>query len=207
LVRSIQTETAALEWSVAERPRAGETSSGDRSLVRTLSGDVLVGVVDALGHGTEAAAAASKAIAVLERYAHEPLPSLVQRAHTELRGSRGAVMSLALFRPEEHAMTWLGVGNVEGMLISADPRSQPQRSLLVSRAGIVGSDLPKVNPWVVPLNVGDTLLFTTDGIRPGFADGLNLRDTTRQLADRILANFAKDTDDALVLVVRYLGDH
>ena len=64
-----------------------------------------------------------------------------------------------------------------------------------------------MNPWVVPLNVGDTLLFTTDGIRPGFADGLNLRDTTRQPADRILANFAKDTDDALVLVVRYLGDH
>jgi hypothetical protein len=63
-----------------------------------------------------------------------------------------------------------------------------------------------VNPWVVPLVRGDTLIFTTDGVRPGFAAGITLTESPQELADRILADHAKETDDALVLVVRFLGD-
>jgi hypothetical protein len=103
-------------------------------------------------------------------------------------------------------MAWLGVGNVEGILLSADPRAQPPNTTLVTRAGIVGSDLPTVSAWTVPLTRGDTLIFTTDGVRPGFAAGLNRAERPQDQADRILARHAKDTDDALVMVVRYLGD-
>jgi serine phosphatase RsbU (regulator of sigma subunit) len=200
-------EVGPLEWGVAWRALPGEAISGDQSLIRILPDGVLVAVVDALGHGRDAAAAASKAIAVLQRFAHEPLPSLVQRCHAELVGTRGVVMSLACFRTDESSMTWLGVGNVEGMVISAESRAQPRSTTLLARPGIVGADLsPKVNPWVVPLVRGDTLVFATDGVRPGFAAGLALNETPQNLADRILASHAKQTDDALVLVVRFLGD-
>jgi negative regulator of sigma-B (phosphoserine phosphatase) len=132
-----QAEVRSLEWGVAWRALPGESISGDQSLVRMLPHCILVGVVDALGHGREAAAAASKAIDILQRFAHEPLPSLVQRCHAELIGTRGVVMSLACFNPDESSMTWLGVGNVEGVLVSAESRPQPRSTTLLTRGGIV----------------------------------------------------------------------
>src|SRR5436190_24156041 len=101
-------ETQLLDWAVASRAFPGQTSTGDRAVVKAFPTGTLVAVVDALGHGPEAAAAADKAVAVLERHAHEPLPSIVQRCHTDLIGSRGVVMSLASFKPSDHSMSWLG---------------------------------------------------------------------------------------------------
>jgi negative regulator of sigma-B (phosphoserine phosphatase) len=64
-----------------------------------------------------------------------------------------------------------------------------------------------VSPRVVPLTRGDTLIFSTDGVRPGFAGGVTLAESPQEIADRVIAAHAKETDDALVLVARYLGDH
>ena len=54
---------------------------------------------------------------------------------------------------------------------------------------------------------GDTLILSTDGIRSGFAASVTSAEAPQVIADRVLAGYAKGTDDALVLVVRYLGDH
>ena len=43
------------------------------------------------------------------------------------------------------------------------------------------------------------------GIKPGFADDPPADASPQQWADRILATHGKGTDDALVLVARYLG--
>jgi hypothetical protein len=53
---------------------------------------------------------------------------------------------------------------------------------------------------------GDTLVFATDGVRREFTQRLALGDGPQQLADRILGQYAKGTDDALVLVARYVGE-
>jgi serine phosphatase RsbU (regulator of sigma subunit) len=206
LAERLETAVRALEWGVASRAIPGEKNSGDQYVVRALQHETLVGVIDALGHGSEAAAAAGQAMATIERYAHEPLPSIIQRCHADLIGTRGVVMSLASFRPADHSMMWLGVGNVEGVLVSADPLGRPTSTTLISRPGIVGGDLSKTNARTVPLKRGDTLLFSTDGIRPGAAAGIPSSETAQEIADRILSLFAKETDDALVLVVRYVGD-
>ena len=194
-----------LEWGVATRALPGEPRSGDRSLVRPVTGGVLVAVLDALGHGSDAARTADTAMSSLERFSPDPLPALLQRCHTALVGTRGVVLSLALFLPEQDTMSWLGVGNVEGVLLAGDPGAHPNRTRLVTRAGIVGAEIPQLRPWVVPLARGDTLIFATDGIRSGFADQLPASDSPQVLADGIMARDAKDTDDALVLVVRYRG--
>src|SRR5256885_10652057 len=104
-------------------------------------------------------------------------------------------------------LTWLGVGNVEGLLVYGDgaARSGVRRASLAPRGGIVGSELPRLHPVVLPIAPGDTLFFATDGIREGFAEGLSPEAAPQQLADQILARHGKGTDDALVLVARYLG--
>jgi serine phosphatase RsbU (regulator of sigma subunit) len=196
-----------IEWGVATLALPGESQSGDLHLVKPVGAGVLVAVVDGLGHGAEAATAAQAAVAALERHATESPTSLIERCHRALKGTRGVVMSVALFARPERSMTWVGVGNVEGLLLHGDgpAGSGAPRESLVTRGGIVGSELPRLHPVVLPIARGDTLLFATDGIREGFAEGLPPEATPQQLADQILARHGKGTDDALVLVARYLG--
>ena len=198
-----------IDWGVATRALAGETESGDLHLVKRVGRGTLVAAVDGLGHGAEAAAAARAAVAALERYAEQSLPPLVRRCHEALAGSRGVVMSLAYLGGVQPSLTWLGVGNVEGVVLyAARPArpARPARSSLVTRGGIVGgAALPELRTDVVPVAPGDLLIFATDGIRGGFAEGLPSDATPQQLADQILARYGKGTDDALVLVARYAG--
>jgi phosphoserine phosphatase RsbX len=196
-----------VDWAVAASALPGETTSGDLSMVEDFGDGVLVGVVDALGHGTHAAQAAEIAIATLRRFASESLPELVHRCHEALVGTRGVVLSLAAFDFRERTMSWLGVGNVEGVLLLAGENVRPSRVSLVNRGGIVGGELPTGRPWTVPISPGDTLLFATDGIRGGFADSPLSPGPLQSVADAILGQFAKGTDDALVLVARYVGPH
>ena len=198
-------DTLLLDWGVATLALAGQTESGDLHLVRPTAGGALVAVVDGLGHGEEAAAAAQAAVRTLEQFAEEPPLSLIQRCHVALRGTRGVVMSLASFDAARAAMTWLGVGNVEGVVQHANWAARSARVTLIARGGIVGSDLPPVQAAVLPIQAGDLLVFATDGIRSGFTDTLADGEQPQRLADQILATFGKGTDDALVLVARYLG--
>src|SRR5207245_2030712 len=93
--RPVTDTSSLLEWGVATLTLAGQLESGDLHLVREVGGGVLVAVVDGLGHGEEAAAAARLAVTTLDQFAPEPIASLVQRCHEALRGTRGAVMSVA----------------------------------------------------------------------------------------------------------------
>lgn len=199
------TRSALIDWAVATLALPGEAESGDLHLVTSVASGVLVAVADGLGHGVEAATAARAAVTALERHAHEAPLSLIERCHRALQGTRGAVMSLALL--DDRSMTWLGVGNVEGQLLRADGTGRPARThtSLVTRGGIVGSELPRLQTQTLPLAHGDLLIFATDGIKEGFAHALPSDATPQQLADHILARHGKGTDDALVLVARYHG--
>jgi serine/threonine protein phosphatase PrpC len=194
-----------VHWGVATLALEGQVESGDLHLVQAVKDGVLIAVVDGLGHGEDAAAAARLAVATLERYAEEPPLSLLQLCHVALKGSRGVVMSLARFDAPRGTMTWLGVGNVEGVLHHADWSERSGRASLVTRGGIVGSEVPAVQAAVIPVNGGDTLVFATDGIASGFLSDVSSRDEPQRLADHILDRYGKGTDDALVLVARYLG--
>jgi hypothetical protein len=184
------------------KPR--ELESGDLHVVVPFAHGVLVAVVDGLGHGAEAAVAARTAAATLQHHAADPLTTLVQRCHTDLRKTRGAVLSVASFDAESQLMTWLGVGNVEGVLFRADPGARPPRESLLLRGGVVGYQLPTLRPAVLPIFPNDTLIFATDGISGAFSSDPPRR-TPQDAADGIVARFAKETDDALALVARYVG--
>lgn len=194
-----------IETGVATLPLPGEPESGDLSLVKSVGGSTLVAVVDGLGHGEDAAFSAHAAVAALDRYSRESLPELVKRCHAALQGMRGVVLGIASLDPVAGSMTWLGVGNVFGILLRADQANRPARVSLVPVAGFIGSELPSPAPRVVSLDRGDMLILASDGIKDGFADALTLAHRPQALADQILARHAKGTDDALVLVARYGG--
>ncbi|MBI4465793.1 MAG: SpoIIE family protein phosphatase, partial [Acidobacteria bacterium] len=122
-----------------------------------------------------------------------------------MQHTRGAVMSLASFSDHYHTLTWLGVGNVEGVLLRANTdENQPDENILM-RGGVVGFRLPHLQALVVDVSPGDLLIFATDGIRPGFAKDLRRTDPPQRIADHICAKYSTGNDDSLVLVARYVG--
>jgi negative regulator of sigma-B (phosphoserine phosphatase) len=194
-----------IEWGMAARNMKGQTGSGDSHLIRSFPNGILVAVIDGLGHGHEAAIAAKKAVASLSAAAHEPLFSLMNRCHKDLADTRGAVISLASLNFQKQTMTWLGVGSVEAILLRANPQATPVSQNLLLYSGVLGYRLPPLHESTISLEPGDTLILATDGVRRDFSEKLLLKDSPQKIADHIMEKSGKDTDDALVLVVRYLG--
>lgn len=192
-----------IEWGFATMPLQGQDVSGDSYIIKPFPNGILIAVVDGLGHGYEAAAASKIAIATLDIYAHESIIPLVKRCHEALRGTRGVVMSIASFNSLDKTMTWLGIGNIEGIVLREDVNAVPSRKNLLLRGGVLGYQLPPLKESVIPVLPGDTLIFATDGILSGFDKGIRLSDKPQKIADSIMARFNRGTDDALVLVVRY----
>jgi len=197
-----------LDWGVASLPLNGQSESGDRSVVQFFPGGVLLGVIDGLGHGDEAAMAASAAESILRAQPQEPVISLVRQCHENLRSTRGVVMSLVSFDILHGLMTWLGVGNVRGVLRRSGSSSNlPQEELLL-RAGVIGGQipLPPLQAAVLPVFQGDTLFLASDGIRGEFALEQAPSEMSQRTAQVILSRFANGNDDALVLVARIGGN-
>ena len=194
-----------MDWSVASRPIKGQSMSGDFHVLKLFKDRILVAVIDGVGHGNEAAAAARLAANILDQNAQESAIALVKHCHDGLLRTRGAVLTVAKLNTAENTMTWLGVGNVEGRLLRADANASHPRESVLLRGGIVGYQLPALQASVIPIAPGDLLILATDGIHPVFEDGINLNETSKQIADKILSRHFKGNDDALVLVMRYLG--
>jgi hypothetical protein len=207
---------------VAAVTLAGESQCGDQHLVKLHSRGALVAVIDGVGHGEKAATVAKAATATLAEYSHESPVLLLERCHRALRGTRGVVMSLASFETSSNSLTWLGVGNVEGILLRAHVLKAKQRweastrlsteimprearESVLLKGGIVGYQLPSLRPVTIPVARDDILIFATDGIRSAFTKALPLAGSPQEIANYILAEHQRGTDDALVLVARYQG--
>jgi negative regulator of sigma-B (phosphoserine phosphatase) len=196
-----------VEWSVATRCRPGEVTNGDRAVVEIRRDETLVAGIDGVGHGEAAARAAKRAAAVIRRSSGEDLATLATRCHEALRGTRGAALSLVRMSAAGAQLTWLGIGNVEGRLISGISPPTRVKGSLAPAAGIAGHELPEMTPETLDLEPGDLLVLATDGVRVGFADALAVSGSTESISERVLKNDWEHADDALVIAVRYLGRH
>jgi hypothetical protein len=194
-----------VEYGVAKSILPGQGESGDRHVVCCGGEGILIAAIDGIGHGEEAANAAEAAMAILKASPEEPVISLVERCHQGLRSTRGVVLSLASIDPKHGLMTWLGVGNVQGVLMRAGAQKGSVAEVLLLRGGVVGSQLPALQAAVLPIQKGDTLVFVTDGIRGEFVEGLSALESPQRAADKILKRHGRGDDDALVLVVRLTG--
>jgi phosphoserine phosphatase RsbX len=195
----------SLDWGVAAVPREGQKESGDRYVVESFPGGVLIAVIDGLGHGFEAAEAAGAAESILRTEPQEPVNALLRQCHESLRLTRGVVISVVSFDTLHGLMTWLGVGNVRGVLRRHRLSMNPAQDELLLRAGVIGGQIPPLHASVLPVFRGDTLILVTDGVRGEFEEDLALSEPPRRTAELILARHAKRDDDALVLVARVTG--
>jgi anti-sigma regulatory factor (Ser/Thr protein kinase) len=181
-------------------PMAGEEVCGDAWAWTAGAGRWSVLVADGLGHGPAAALAAWEAVRVFREHPSAPPEDLLGFAHAALRPTRGAALGLAQVRPADGEMTFTGVGNIGGALITAGA----SRSL-VSHAGIVGHEFRKVQSFSYPWSEGSVLVLFSDGLQTRWTleryPALASRDPAL-LAAVLYRDFSRGRDDVTVVAGR-----
>jgi len=190
-----------IDWGVASAALE-PPASGDAHLVLPLGDCVLLALVDGLGHGPQAAAAAKAAVALLAAAPPDPVEALT-RCHVGLRGTRGVVLTGVWIDVSRDLVTWLAVGDIQGALVHRNAAGGVHRHAILGGAGIVGRALPGLRPKSAPIARGDLVLLATDGIHRDFDTQQAWSDTPQRLADDSLVRYRTGVDDATVLVARY----
>ena len=190
-----------VEVGIAQLTHAGETDSGDRCVVKVAEKRVVIGVIDGLGHGPEAAQAAQAAADVVEAFSHESVGALMVRCHEKLRTTRGAAITLMSIDAATGQLDWLGAGNVAAVLLHFGEAGRSSHKELLVRSGTAGASLPSTAVSSIKIKRGDVVALATDGVNLRFIEDLRPGPPQR-LAESLLARHQTARDDALVVVAR-----
>ncbi|MGB9122199.1 MAG: SpoIIE family protein phosphatase [Candidatus Angelobacter sp.] len=191
---------SSVELAGLVSPIAGETASGD-NLAWEMNGDrCIVMVADGLGHGPQAAEAADEAVRVFRAHSSESPASLISRVHDAVKKTRGAAAAIAEVRPLAGTLTYAGVGNISGSILS----STLSRSL-VSHNGTLGHVMARVQEFKVEWPKDGVLVMHSDGLQSRWDlsryPGLLARQPAL-IAGVLLRDFRRERDDASVLVLK-----
>ena len=191
-----------LERGVAGQIHEGEGRSGDVAVFAPCRRGALLAVIDGLGHGRFAADAAEAAAAVLRAQVDDPPHDLLEACHRALRHTRGAVMTRVWFDVGARTLEWTGIGNVEARLVRAGAR--PHSPVVLG--GVLGMNLPKARLTTTAFEPGATVVLATDGVAADFSESIDPAAPAQRIADHVLERHGKGVDDAIVAVVRFLGE-
>lgn len=117
-------------------------------------------VIDGLGHGEDAEAAARCGGVVFAQQAFDHPDALMMAMHRAMNGTRGGAAAIAQFDAETGILQFAGIGNIAARLIS------PQASRgLASHPGIVGGQFRKVHTFTYTEASAQLLVMFSDGLQ------------------------------------------
>lgn len=184
-------------WS---RPHPHEVVNGDAYCIVRRAGRTLLAVIDGLGHGQGAKESADVARDVLDEWMGERPDELLLSVHDALRSTRGAVASLAVIDHDAELFQYSGVGNISVRVFGT-----PERVAPISANGTLGLRLGTVRLWQHRWAEGATVVMASDGLSESWDihsyPGL-LKRSPQLLAGILMRDYAREADDATVLVAR-----
>lgn len=189
-----------MQFGVVRRALKGQAACGDAYFFKEFENEVLIAVIDGLGHGPDAAAAAETAVEYLKNNYTKNLEEIIRGCHETLKKTRGAAVGIALIDVDLSVLRYAGVGNIR-MKVRSQTRIRP-----VSVNGILGYNLRRVRVEEFPYTPGDLIILYSDGISGKF--DLNayppqlLEQHSQAIAERIAAEFGEERDDFTVVVAR-----
>lgn len=206
LLARVGEEQATVVTSIDDRvgavciPVSGQVECGDAWRVVVQARDrTTVMVVDGLGHGPQAAAAAAAATALLPSRPLDEAHVLLGALDEAMRGTRGAALSVTVIDVAAREAQFSGVGNVDGRVIAKGKTTH-----LVPQNGIIGHTMPTLRPSAVPWPAGGRLIMHSDGVSARWHmdayPGL-LAAHPALVAGVIYRDFARGRDDATVIVL------
>lgn len=185
-------------------PIEGEEVCGDNWAIAARQGALTLMVADGLGHGPDAAIAANAAVYLVAQHADQSPSIILQRAHNDLHGTRGAAVAVSKIDPGNTRLTFAGIGNISVCVSYTDSSRH-----LVSHNGIVGSNLRKLQEFSESWDSDALLIAHSDGINTRW--NLDLYPELRYchpglIAAVIYRDFSRERDDATVVVIREAGN-
>ena len=179
-------------------PMPGEEVCGDTCMALTTSNGRVVMVADGLGHGPDAAAAATEAARLFRRHEPLPVPQVLELLHAGLRHTRGAAVAVARIDVGAQKVTYGGIGNIAGVLVAGEEVRR-----MVSLSGTAGLNARKFQAFDYPC--GNIVILHSDGLMTNWSlsryPGLQNKHPTL-VAAVLYRDFSRRRDDATVLVVR-----
>ncbi|MFM8442219.1 MAG: anti-sigma regulatory factor [Methylococcus sp.] len=195
-------KTCPLDIGIATRPKPGFDLNGDDFVIKHWAEAVLVGVIDGLGHGEPAHAAAQTARQYVEGHFDQPLDRIFTGAGHACRATRGCVMALARIDWGGEWLEFASIGNIEARVIG---EASPYNFNV--RRGIIGLNAPEPKVTRHPWADAKLLLLHSDGLATHWSwdDFPELIDqSANQIARHLLGKLANDIDDATALVVKHV---
>ena len=179
---------------------AGEPASGDAWAWHGRPGGARILLVDGLGHGPGATAAARRAVEIFDDARSLSPVDLLGRLHAGLRDTRGAAGAVADLDLQQGVLHWAGLGNIAGTVVTATG----SRSM-VSSNGTLGHAARRVVAFDYPFPRGALLVAHSDGLSSRWSldsyPGLLARDPA-VVGAVLLRDFGRPRDDATVVVAR-----
>jgi anti-sigma regulatory factor (Ser/Thr protein kinase) len=139
-------------------PVKGEVECGDSWALAEDQDSLCIMLVDGLGHGSFAAAAAECAQESFAATVAETPRAILERAHRALASTRGAAAAVARIT-QRCKLSYAGVGNVTGYIVGAD-----QSQGLVSYNGTLGLTLQKLQQFEYEWPKDSILVMHSDGL-------------------------------------------
>jgi anti-sigma regulatory factor (Ser/Thr protein kinase) len=192
-----RSETAHPSYGAVSIPMPGQDVCGDAWAVDQTGATTTLLVADGLGHGPNAAEAAVEAVRLFRQFQGHNVSTLLEYINGGLRATRGAAVSVARHDGFSHRVTYGGIGNVAGGLVSNHAVRR-----MVSMPGTAGYNVRKIQSFEYPFESGLVILYS-DGISTSWTldryPELGAVDPTL-IAAVLYRDFGRQRDDATVLV-------
>ena len=145
-------------WGAFQRASAGQDVCGDVWVAFERMGARYFAVIDGVGHGAEANAAARRARRSLLESEEVAPTRMLSRLHQECRGTRG--VAAIVVRMDGRHLTGCGAGHV-GLAALGRPLRVPRAE------GVLGLSVRGLSSFSCALRPRERVVLYSDGVRPG----------------------------------------
>lgn len=198
--RRSRRRTGTVEFGAICVALAGEVECGDTWRIAECGDTAAIMIADGLGHGALAATSSQAAAATFAERPFEQPCEAMQRFHAKLSGGRGSAAAVAILDREKSSVTYAGVGNIAGSVVSAE-RSKG----MVSHNGILGVQLLRRQQFEYELLGDSKVVMHSDGVSTRWSlnnyPGLFVRHSSI-IAAVLYRDHARATDDVTIIVAR-----
>ena len=186
----------------ATRPYPGEQLNGDNYLIVNLSSnELLVAVIDGLGHGRHANLASSIAKEQILLKKDQPIDLIMQNVHTALKSTRGAVVGISLINTSKKNLIFSGIGNIEGQV-----NYKNKNKSLISFGGILGHNMRTPRIFEFDYKQGYNLCMYSDGIKSNWKnEEIDWEEHPQTITEKILKNNSRNSDDATIIIIKHIS--
>jgi anti-sigma regulatory factor (Ser/Thr protein kinase) len=181
-------------------PAAGEQMCGDTWSVLRRPDGLIILVADGIGHGPQAADAATAASVAFGARPFSSPAGTLEVIHDAVRHTRGAAAAIAQIEQRTGVLSFAGVGNVSAAICSNGTTRQA-----VSHNGTLGHQARHFRDYTYPWPPDSLFVMHTDGLKTHWSldqyAGVKARHPA-VVASILYRDYSRQRDDVTVLVAR-----